>query len=145
MADLHALIRLRQFEVDEKQKVLAALYREAEAVEVRKAALIQKINDERQIIEETNDFDMAKSFLLFVDRAREQIASFDVKLAEINGRVAMAQELMREAYGELKKIEIIQRNRDEAERKAENARDSAIMDEIGIEGHRRKGEESSKS
>lgn len=145
MADLHALIRLRQFEVDEKQKVLAALYREAEAVEVRKAALIQKISDERQIIEETNDFDMAKSFLLFVDRAREEIAAFDVKLAEINGRVAMAQELMREAYGELKKIEIIQRNRDEAERKAENARDSAIMDEIGIEGHRRKDEESSKS
>ena len=45
---------------------------------------------------------------------------------------------MRRAFAELKKIEITQERREDEEEKAINKKESAELDEIAIEGFRRK-------
>lgn len=138
MADLDPLIRLRKFTVDEKQKIVAALYREAEKVEEAKAHLQKQIEDERVLAEEKNDFETVKAYGLFVDNARHKIDDFNDFLAEINAKIELAQDDLREAFSELKKVEIIQRNRELEARAEETRRENIGLDEIAGEVFRRR-------
>jgi flagellar FliJ protein len=141
MADLAPLIRLRKYGVEEKQKILADLFREAEALEARKADFLAQVEKERCIAEKVGDFDTHAAFTLFANRARQAVDGINATLKRLDVRIAKAQDEMREAFGEMKKVEIIQRRRQEEERAAEDRRESQILDEVGIEGFRRKEED----
>ena len=52
MADLDPLIRLRKHIVDEKQKILSTLYREAENLENKKKAMLDQVEHERKLVED---------------------------------------------------------------------------------------------
>ena len=56
-------------------------------------------------------------------------------------RIEVARDDMRRAFAELKKIEITQERREDEEEKAINKKESAELDEIAIEGFRRKQDE----
>ncbi len=137
MANLKGLIKLRKYNVEEKQKVLSALFREAETIEAKKNALLHTVATERRIAEEKNDYDTHASYILYVERARDQIMALDRKLKEVNAKITKAQDAMREAFGELKKIEIIQKTREDDERREIDRKESLMLDEIGLEIHRR--------
>ena len=140
MADLHSLIRLRKDRVEEKQKILADLFREAEKYE----AAIKNLEDQHEIekanAEEKGDYETLTAYSLFAERVRDQVAFLQQGLDAINARVAIAQEAMRDAFGELKKIEIIQENRDEEALKKELKREGEVLDEVALEGFRRNQE-----
>ncbi len=140
MADLHSLIRLRKYRVEEKQKILADLFREAEKYE----AAIKNLEDQHEIekanAEEKGDYETLTAYSLFAERVRDQVAFLQQGLDAINARVAIAQEAMRDAFGELKKIEIIQENRDEEALKKELKREGEVLDEVALEGFRRNQE-----
>lgn len=140
MADLHSLIRLRQYRVEEKQKLLADLFREAERFEVNIRSLQQQSEKERKLAEQAGDFETLTAYTHYAGRVRDEIESLEAGLAKVNARVAVAQDAMREAFGELKKIEIIQKNRDLQALRDELKREGQVLDEVGIEGFRRKGE-----
>lgn len=141
MANLQPLIRLRKYRVEEKQKILADLFREAERFEYAIEALRQQKIKEQAIAEEKNDYETTAAFMLFAERIRYQIELLEQGLAKVNTRIEIAQDAMREAFGDLKKIEIIQRNRDEEAAKAELKRESQALDEIGLQAFARKEEE----
>ena len=115
MADLKALIRYRKHEVDEKQRIVAQLYRQAEEIEQRKQAILDQIQKERQKAEEMAEPFAMTHYGLYVDGARKKIKGFDQALAKVNARIDKAREALREAFAELKKIEITQRQREEEE------------------------------
>ncbi len=138
MADLKPLIRLHQFTVDEKQKAVAVLYREAEKIEERKALLQKQIEDERVLAESQNDYEMIQAYGLFVDNARVKIDHLNEALAEINTRIEAAQDELREAFSEMKKVQIIQRNRELEERAERDQKESLAMDEVALQGFVRK-------
>ncbi|PZO88741.1 MAG: hypothetical protein DI626_01115 [Micavibrio aeruginosavorus] len=108
MANLSSLIKLRRHNVEEKQKNLAMLYREAEEIENSKNVLIERLNLEK---------------------------------VKLETRINVAQDDVREAFANLKRIEIVQRERDATEKKEQADKESREMDEIGIEGFRRKEEQ----
>ena len=141
MANLNPLIRLRKYRVEEKQKILADLFRQAEKIESRKSFLLKQRDDEQDIAEERNDYETLTAFALFAERVRGEIESLNDEMAKLNVRIGIAQDAMREAFGELKKIEIIQKNRDDEDDKAELKREGQVLDEVALEGFRRKGEE----
>ena len=141
MANLNPLIRLRKYRVEEKQKILADLFRQAEKIESRKSFLLKQKDDEQDIAEERNDYETLTAFALFAERVRGEIESLNDEMAKLNVRIGIAQDAMREAFGELKKIEIIQKNRDDEDDKAELKREGQVLDEVALEGFRRKGEE----
>jgi flagellar export protein FliJ len=141
MANLNPLIRLRKYRVEEKQKILADLFRQAEKIESRKSFLLKQKDEEQDIAEEKNDYETLTAFALFAERVRGEIEGLNEEMAKLNVRIGIAQDAMREAFGELKKIEIIQKSRDDEEDKAELKREGQVLDEVALVGFTRKGEE----
>lgn len=141
MADLNPLIRLRKYRVEEKQKVLAELFRQAELLEARKRTLLGDIAREEEIALASNAIDAYVTFAAYAARVQTEVENINQGLARLDARIAKAQEDMREAFSEQKKVEIIQRNRDAEEAAKEAQKESNTLDEVGIEVFRRKEDE----
>lgn len=138
MAKLEGLIRVQKHAVDEKQKILARLYKEQEDQETAKQKILNQVQQETKASEAMeNDPFLQSSFGNFLESAKQQIHKIDEDLDRINMRIELAQEKIKEAFEELKKTEIIDQSRKDKEKKARLKKENAELDDIGIEGHRR--------
>jgi len=131
--DLHSLIRLNDWQVDEKRRVLAELFAAAEALEAKARKLEQDLINEQKVAAESP----AEAGLLYgyyakavIDR-REALA---VAIAEAERQVIEARDLLREAYRELKKYEVAQEHRDTREASENGRREQIQLDDVGIQG-----------
>lgn len=141
MADLEPLIRLRKFRVEEKQKVLAELFRQAELLEVRKRMILDELDRERQMAEEGNNIDALVAYAAYSSRMAGEIDKLDGQIRKLDVRIEKAQDDMREAFSEQKKAQIIQDRRDAEEQAEQDAKDNKSLDEIGLEAFRRNEKE----
>ena len=144
MADLNPLIRMRKHIVDQKQKFLAELYRQAEELEGQKTALQTQLEDERANMDAMDEhlrLEAMTHFGLYAQGVRTRISDIDGSIEQLEMRIEVARADMSQAYNELKKIEITQERREDEETKALNKKESAELDDIAIEGFRRKQEE----
>lgn len=140
MAELDPLIRVRKHAIDQKQKFLAELYRQSEELKQRKEDLENQMVKEKEAVDLIG-FEMFGYFELFVKAAKEKIADNEESQRKLEIRIQAAQDDMRDAFAELKKIEIIAEQRNEEEKKEILKKESDLMDEIGIETYRRGVEE----
>ena len=140
MADLKPLIRLRKYRVEEKQKAMAELFRQAELLEARKRVLLGDVDREEQHALASDELDAYITFAAYAARVHKEVENLNQNLKKLDVRIAKAQEDMREAFSEQKKVEIIQRNRDEEEAAKEAQKEANILDDVGIEGFRRRAE-----
>lgn len=138
MAELDPLIRLRRYAIDEKQKFLAALYREAENLISKKQLLVDQLEREKELARNDTAPDAVIMFGLYADNVRKKISKFDENIKKMENRIEGAQEDMRIAFAELKKIQIIKRQREEREQKKQDYKEAQALDDIAIEGFRRK-------
>lgn len=140
MADLKPLIRLRRYAVDEKQKVLSDLFRQVEAFEARKRHLLEQLEKEREILRTNHQVEMIAYFGRFSDAVARDVERLNGQISKLEARIRIAQDDIRNAFAELKRVEIVQRNRDEEEDKQDKAKETRELDDIGIEGFRRNAE-----
>lgn len=138
MANLKSLIRLRKHTVDQKQKFLAELYRQAEELEAKKASYEEKLKKERELLEEQEMLEALAWYGRFASGIKAQIDLLNKDLSNMEQRIEIARADLRNAFAELKKIEITAERRREAEKKEELAKENKELDDIGIDGHRRK-------
>ncbi len=141
MADLKSLIRLRKHGVEERQKVIANLLRDIEALEEKRDAFRQKLEEERRVFETQGAkglMDMRPYFGMFQERVNRNVEMINGHISKLEIRLRVLQDDLRDAFADMKKVEIIQRNREAAEAKKQNKKETAELDEIGIEGFRRK-------
>lgn len=137
MADLNPLIRVRKHSVEEKQKFLADLYRQAEEMATQKQSMKEEMENEQRNAGKDNSAEMLQYLGNYVEAVKGKIKSLDAAMVQLDKRIEMAREDMREAFAELKKIEITQERR-EAEELAEIEKKQAqLLDDIAIEGFRR--------
>ncbi len=141
MAELDPLIRLYQKRVDDKQRVLADLYRTVEELEGRKQAMLDEIESESKVVESENSIDTQSFFGAYVEGMRKKIARVDDELHKMELLVNAAREEVREGFAELKKVELTAEARAEVEAKKLAKKDSDLMDEIGLDAFRRQQEE----
>lgn len=141
MADLEPLIRFRKHFVEEKQRFIAQLYREIEQMEGQKQVVFDQIQTEKQMADQMQSVEAIASLGMFMDGARKRIRALDRSIGKINTRIESAIEEMRIAYAEMKKVEITQRKRKEKETAAITRKETIELDEIAIEGFRRKQKE----
>ncbi len=141
MADLSGLIRVRKHAVEQKQKFIAELYRQSEELANQKTTLLTQLDEEQEKVQEFG-VEMLSYFGPYSEAVKERVVEIDHASDTLEARIEVAREDMREAYNELKKIEITQERREEAEDKAINKKESDELDEIAIEGFRRKQQES---
>ena len=118
MADLEALIRVRRHAVEQKQKFLAELYKQADELEGQKETMLTTLAEERKKVDEMGV---------------EALGYFGHYSEAVRGRV--------EDIAELKKVEITQERREAEEEKELKKKESDIMDEVALEGYRRRTEE----
>lgn len=135
MARLDPLIRYRKHIVDEKQRVLGELLRQVERLEAQKQQQLQNLARETELMEMDRaraKFDTVEYFGLFAQGVREKIALIEDGQKKLEARINMAREDVREAFAELKKIEIVDRNRKDEQRKDIAKKESASFDETAI-------------
>ena len=140
MADLEALIRLRRHTVEEKQKVLAEIFRKVEALENRKNELLERLDKERKALEENLTIETRAYYGRFEGVIRSDVERIDAELAKLETRVQIAQEEVRTAFADMKRVEIVHERRQEEERQEIQNKENLEMDEIGLEGFRRSEE-----
>jgi len=70
----------------------------------------------------------------------EKIEKINVELKAFETRLNLAQEEVRASFADMKRVEIVNDRRSEEERQALIAKEAAELDDIGIEGFRRKEE-----
>ena len=138
MANLDPLIRLHKHGLDEKQKILSRLYLDVERLQRRKAGMLDQIETERGLTADGADSMMIQAYLGYLQRAKKDIAIIDNEIARIEIRIEGVIEEMREAFGELKKIEITRDNRLAELAKENKRREDALFAEIAITQHERK-------
>ncbi|MDD3020068.1 MAG: flagellar FliJ family protein [Alphaproteobacteria bacterium] len=137
MADLEPLIRLRKFRVEEKQKILAELFRQVEILEGRRRVIIEEVDRERKLAEDGTNIEALVTFAAYSSRMATEIDRLDGQIKKIDGRIEKAQDDMREAFSEQKKAQIIQQRRDDEDQAQTDAKENKNLDEIGIEVFRR--------
>lgn len=140
MADLDPLIRIRKHAVEQKQKFLAELYRQSEELETQKRTMVETLAEERKKVDEMG-VEALGYFGHYSEAVRGRIENINEALRKLNHRIEMAREDMREAFAEQKKIEITQAQRKQAARKKQDKKEGDMLDEVAIEGFRRKEEE----
>lgn len=139
MADLDPLIRLYRHTVEERQKILSALYREAEQMEMKKRVLQEQMARERVAAEADSSPDAIIDYTRYASNVRRKIEQIDHDLKKMESRIAAAQEDVRAAFAEQKKAEIVHRRRSESARRDRDTREAKTLDDVAIEGHRRAG------
>jgi len=140
MADLSSLIRLHQYDLDEKQRVLAELYGQQKVLEDQKQALQDKVLAEQKIIEEQGG---AVHYTLagFIQSVKQQTLKIEYQIQMIDQDVVVAKEALMDVFAELKKYEMTQAERDRIEFKQQKARETMELDEIALDVFRRKTDE----
>lgn len=137
MADLDGLIRVRRNTVEEKQRIIADLFRNAEKLEKRKSALEEKLQKEREAIETNPELETLTYFGAFEQVALRDIDRLAQELKKWEARIEIAQDDMRNAFADLKRVEIVDRRRKEEARAEAQARETKELDEIGLDVFRR--------
>ncbi len=141
MAELDALIRVRKHAVEQKQKFLADLYRQVEAMQMRKKKLEDDLTRERQALDEMATAESIAYFGRYAEATRIKIEQLAHEISKMETRIEIAREDMREAFAEQKKIEITKERRDAEKMEEDRKKEVKELDEIGIEGFRRQNEE----
>jgi flagellar FliJ protein len=135
--ELHTLIRLRKWDVDERQRALAVLLRQEEGVIERQAALEAEIVAELAFTAQLPP-DQRGTLHGYLKRCEHFRAALDAALQDIRQRIAGAQDLLAEAYRRLKTFEVTQDQRDLVEEKEAARLETLDLNEIGLNLHRRK-------
>lgn len=141
MADLGPLIRLRRHSVDEKQKALSELYRQIEAFEERKHHLLDQLQRERDVVNNTSQVEMIAYFGRFSDAVTRDVERLNAQISRLDARIRIAQDDIRNAFADLKRVEIVQRSREDKEKAAADRKETNELDDIGVDGFRRKADE----
>lgn len=141
MADLEGLIKLRKHAVDEKQRALAKLYRDAENLQRQRDNIVEQMENEKRLAAEMGSIDATAALGKYLEGARRKVQAFDMAIKKIETRIAAAQDDMREAFADQKKIEITQRERNTRAAKAQARKEDNEMDEVALEGYRRREED----
>lgn len=141
MADLEALIRVRRHTVEQKQKFLADLYRQVEAMQRQKAKFEDDLRTERAALDDEATAEALAYFGRYSESVRAKVKELEHEIRKMETRVQIAQEDMRAAFAELKKIEIVHQRREDEERAEEKKKEDRDLDDIAIEGYRRGMEE----
>jgi flagellar FliJ protein len=137
--DLQTLIRVRKWEVDEKQRGLAVLLRQEESVIERQAALESEIKREIEFTAEAPPEERF-TFSAYLARCDDYRQQMNAMLQEIQRRISGAQEELGEAFRRLKPFEESQKKRDAEEEKEAGRLEQIELDEVGLNLHRRRAQ-----
>ena len=132
---MHTLIRVHEWDVDEKRRFLASLLNHISALERQGRDLETEIKREQGVAAASQEVNFAYGAYAEVAIGRREDIADNIVRTEVE--IAAAQDVLTEAYRELKTYEIAQENRQREEKLELDRKERAELDEIGIRGFRR--------
>lgn len=143
MKGLATLIRLRKNELDELQKKKIGLEQNRAELETALEKLKQEVAEEARLAGE--DLNLAPYFAGFIEKARKREEGIRRGIQLLDTELEKLMEHIREAFGELKKLEIAQELERQKEREHLARIEQANMDEMGQRGFLKEQEEQDES
>ena len=134
---LDTLVRLNEWEVDQKRRALGEQLKRLQELQQALSDLAAELTREQASAAGAP----AEAGLLYGGYAQHVIArrtDIETRIRHKEADVAAAREALSDAYLELKKYEIAQRQREEREAEEAARVEQAFLDEIGLQGHRRR-------
>ncbi|WP_029013739.1 flagellar FliJ family protein [Niveispirillum irakense] len=128
MKDLKPIIRLNQRSVDERRRHLGELQRVEQKLLEDRAAFEDRVVQERTLA--GTDLLLARALPSFLRHAKDRLEQFDRSHALLRVEIAKAEEMVAEAFRELKKFEQVQEQRDLAAKEARRHRETQMFDEV---------------
>lgn len=135
--DLSALVRLNDWEVDQKRRALADELTKLDALQQRRTALIEEMAREQAAATATPT-EGGLTYAAYATHAMHRREALNQAIAEQEGAVAKAREALREAFLEFKKFEITEDRRVMKEEQERAKADQAFLDEVALGIHIRK-------
>lgn len=135
--ELQTLIRLRKFEVDERQRAMAVLLRREENILNGLDALAIEKQAEAAFMENAGIWE-GTTYSAYLQHWEVRRQQFMDALAQIRALIEKARDELSDAYRRLKTFEITKEMRDEEELREENRLEQIDLDEMGLDLHRRK-------
>lgn len=137
--DLHTLIRLAEWTVDEKRRALSALHaKEEQLIALLRTLEAQLAAEQAQV---RSNMAQAVTWAAFYDHHSKRRDSTEKQLAEVRRQIEAARDELGEAYRELKSFETAQATRDRKAQEERDRKERIFLDEIGQQRHRRMKEE----
>lgn len=140
MADLTGLIRVRKYAVEQKQKFLSELYRQAEELEAQKKTMLDQRAAEEAKVHEMG-VEMLSYFAPYAKAVEQRVKEIDYSLNTLNKRIELTRDDVRAAFAELKKVELTQEARDDEEQAEIKKKEDNELDDIALQTFRKKQEE----
>jgi len=135
--DLHSLIRLHDWQVEEKQRALADLLAAVMALETRARNLEEELLNEQKVAAAA-PAEIALYYGAFAKAAIARRKVLAKAIADAEAEAAAARDRLREAYRELKKYAVAQEHRDIRETAERDRKEQIFLDELGIQAFLRK-------
>ena len=136
MKGLPNLIRLHKWRLDEKRRDLAELERLADELKERARRLEEEIRSEQGVAKASPD--AAFGYANYAEAAIGRRSKIAATLAEVKARISTAAAEVTAQFQELKRLEIAQTHREQAERQREAKAERAMYDELGLAAHQRR-------
>lgn len=132
--NLGGLIRLHEWNVDQKRRKLGELLNLLADLEDQAIGLEEEVKSEQRVASASPAVAglLYGNYAMGVIERRRRIAE---SIAKTEETVAAAREDMREAFMILKKFQTAQENRDRLEAEELNRKEQAVLDEIGARRH----------
>ena len=137
MADLNSLIKYRKHLIDEKQKVLSQLYRDAEKIEQSKQLILAQMEREKSLADEMGMTEAHAQLGRYLEGARKKVRALDLSLKKMETRIDSAREDVQSAFAEMKKVQITQDRRLDREAAVAQGKEDRDLDEMGLDRFRR--------
>jgi len=135
MKSLRTLIRLRKHTLDEARRELAELQRAIDAIDQARKNLDRELAEESATARA--DVEASYGYGDYLVTVRERRSEFDRQAAELAQRVALGEAAVREAFREVKQLEIADARRLERERAEAARQEQSALDEVALSGFRR--------
>lgn len=135
MSDYEAIIRFRKWELD-------GLRRELSELEASRQEVVEAIREQDEFVEAEKavqtDVMVGMAYGTFAQAALERRAKYLLVLDERDKEVEDKREIVREAFQEMKKIEVARDRAKAAAKIKENRYEQTELDEIALQKHTRK-------
>lgn len=139
-ANIKSLIRLNEWNVDEKRRKLGELLRLQADLEDQLKRLDENHAREKQAA--TDDpAGAGMAYASYATQVRQRRANLLDSIAQMDIVVGYARDELSEAYQELKKYENVEQNRQRRHELELARREQVMLDEVALNQHRRKAQQ----
>lgn len=136
MKSRESLIRLKRFQVDEKRRQVGQI----ELMVTEFQGMIRDLDAQIAVEEEKAGIDDIGHFAYptFAKAAMQRKENLQVSIADLNEQLERAQDQLREAIGELKKVEKLEERDHQREMAAREQAEQDELDDFSMMGRRRR-------